>query len=276
MWIESHQEIARHPKTRRLALKLGVSRAAAIGHLHLLWWWAVDYAQDGNLTGVEPEIIAEEAMWDGDPAVFVQAMVESEWLDTSDGRMTIHDWHDYAGKLIEARRKDAERKREARHSHEPPTDPPPSNGRPSEVRAPSVVTVPNPTVPNRTEDAPTGAAPPLALVPIRAVPKVPTENQRRQRAMFGAIVARFGEPLNKAYKGKYERAAGDLVRAGVDPDEFDHLCDVAEERWPFEVTPLGIAGNVRELRAPPKQGGDAAMHRLRNAYLNRAAREEAG
>src|SRR5687767_5633894 len=48
-WIESHQEIARHPKTRKLARLLGGSVPTAIGHLHLLWWWAVDYAEDGWL-----------------------------------------------------------------------------------------------------------------------------------------------------------------------------------------------------------------------------------
>ena len=34
----------------KLARRLGVSLPAAIGHLHLLWWWAMDYAQDGDLT----------------------------------------------------------------------------------------------------------------------------------------------------------------------------------------------------------------------------------
>lgn len=277
MWIESHQEIARHPKTRRLALKLGVSRAAAIGHLHLLWWWAVDYAQDGDLTGIEAETIAEEAMWDGDPVLFVQALGESGWLDEQDGRRMVHDWYEYAGKLIETRQKDAQRKRDARSGDRPPSPEPPSGGHPADILAPSDVTVPNRTVPNPTTTrTPNGAArPALALFTLRAVPKVPSEKQRQQRAMYGAILARFGEPLNKLYKGKYERAAGDLIKAGVEPDEFGRLCDIAEERWPFEVTPLGIAGNVRELRAPPKGGGDAAMQRLHNAYLSRS-REEAG
>ena len=48
-WIESHQELANHPKTKRFKRALGISTPQAIGHLHLLWWWALDYAQDGSL-----------------------------------------------------------------------------------------------------------------------------------------------------------------------------------------------------------------------------------
>ena len=48
-WIKSYQDLGRHPKTSRLARTLGISRPAAIGHWHLLWWWALDYAKDGDL-----------------------------------------------------------------------------------------------------------------------------------------------------------------------------------------------------------------------------------
>jgi hypothetical protein len=43
-WIEAHQELAHHPKIRRLARELGVPKAQAIGHLLMLWLWAVSYA----------------------------------------------------------------------------------------------------------------------------------------------------------------------------------------------------------------------------------------
>ena len=49
-WIESHQELRHHYKTKRLARELKVTVAAAIGHLHCLWWWAIDFAPDGDLS----------------------------------------------------------------------------------------------------------------------------------------------------------------------------------------------------------------------------------
>lgn len=41
-WIESHQTLSRHRKTLRAAALLHVDRHKMIGHLHELWWWALD------------------------------------------------------------------------------------------------------------------------------------------------------------------------------------------------------------------------------------------
>lgn len=110
-WIESHQGLGRHIKTKRFARKLGVTVPAAIGHLHLLWWWAMDNLPDGNLSEMESEDIADEMMFDGDSENLVDALIESGFVDVIDEQNFIHDWHDYIGKLVEKREKDAERKR---------------------------------------------------------------------------------------------------------------------------------------------------------------------
>jgi len=52
-WIESNQEVGRHPKTKKLARLLDISVVTAVGHLHYLWWWALDFAQEGVLTKFE-------------------------------------------------------------------------------------------------------------------------------------------------------------------------------------------------------------------------------
>lgn len=106
MWIESHQGLARHPKLKQLARRLGTTPRDAIGVLHLLWWWALDYAQDGDLTRHDPDDVADACWWDGDPAALLGALAAAGFVD-ADGR--IHDWHVYAGKLIDRRRADAER-----------------------------------------------------------------------------------------------------------------------------------------------------------------------
>lgn len=109
-WIESHQSLGRHPKLVRLAGKLRIHKAQAIGHLHYLWWWALDYAPKGNVSAFTPAEISAGAEWPGEPGLFHDALRDG-WIDT-DGM--IHDWWFYAGKLLEQREKDRERKREYR------------------------------------------------------------------------------------------------------------------------------------------------------------------
>ena len=118
-WLQSHQGLARHPKTKRFARLLGISVPQAIGHLHLLWWWALDYASDGDLTPFELEDIADAGGWEGDAEAFMRALIDAKgpsghgFVDNGPD-LQIHDWEEYAGRLIEQRVKNAERMKEAR------------------------------------------------------------------------------------------------------------------------------------------------------------------
>lgn len=114
-WIESHQELARHPKTKRLARLLGCSMPSAIGHLHLLWWWATDYAADGDLSAFPPEELADALLWDRDPQALIDGLQQARFLDG----LQIHDWDDYAGRLAERRFANAQRMRRARSEAAP-------------------------------------------------------------------------------------------------------------------------------------------------------------
>lgn len=114
-YIESHQELARHPKTRRLARVLGISLPTAVGHLQFLWWWAMDYAQDGDLSRYDAADIADAALWEGDAEVFLEALIDcgpgggAGFVDRTEAGRALHDWHEYGGKLHAERRKNAER-----------------------------------------------------------------------------------------------------------------------------------------------------------------------
>src|SRR5690606_34760670 len=118
-WIESHQELRHHPKTKRLARRLGISVPAAIGHLHCLWWWALDYAPDGDISDYDAEDIADAAMWDGDPQEFLSALIEcgpgagAGFIERDEHGMRLHDWDDY-GNEHKVRQEAAERKRRSR------------------------------------------------------------------------------------------------------------------------------------------------------------------
>lgn len=113
-WIESHQGLRGHPKTKKLVRRLKSSAAIIVGHLHFIWWWALDFAQDGEITQFDPEDIADACDWSGDPEEFFNALVDAGFIDKVEHRYFLHDWYDYAGKLIELRKKDAERKRNSR------------------------------------------------------------------------------------------------------------------------------------------------------------------
>lgn len=127
-WIESHQELLRHKKTLRLARFLGASLPQVIGHLHILWWWALDYAPTGDLSDLSAADITEAAHWDGDSDLFLQALIDSGFVDSDEEGLTLHDWHEYAGRLIERRKADAERKRKSQESRRA------SAGTPQELR----------------------------------------------------------------------------------------------------------------------------------------------
>lgn len=109
-WIESHQTLRDHPKTRRLARSVG-SLPAAIGHLHCLWWWCIDYAPDGDLSIFDDADIADAAEWDGDAGQFIEALTDAGFM-TPDRH--VHDWYDYAGRLIVRRERNRARMRAAR------------------------------------------------------------------------------------------------------------------------------------------------------------------
>ena len=114
-WIELHQSLTTHKKTRRLAraLGLGVPQGIpqTIGHLCLFWLWCVDGTEDGSLADLDAQDIADAAGWMGDPDVFLDAMIASDFIEkTSDG-LEIHDWKDYIGRLLEQRKETREKER---------------------------------------------------------------------------------------------------------------------------------------------------------------------
>lgn len=117
-WIESHDTLGAHPKTRKLARALGISRVQAVGHLQFFWWWAMSYAEDGILTKFDALDIATGAEWEGDEETFVAALQSAGFIERyTNGETVIHDWQDYGGKLVRRKVANAERMRNARAEH---------------------------------------------------------------------------------------------------------------------------------------------------------------
>jgi len=153
-WIESHQSLGQHPKTIRLAGLLKVRVPEAVGLLQFLWWWALDYAADGQVAVADQQVVARACQWHGPPAKFWDALSEVGFVEPSERpeAWKIHDWMDYAGRLVERRAANAARMKAARAQHVQglPTEP---------TGAPLQGAPPTPTPPHQNNSAPFEAAP---------------------------------------------------------------------------------------------------------------------
>lgn len=111
-WIEVHQALRGHRKTLALRRQLGMeSDAQAIGHLVCLWLWTLDNAPDGDLSEMDDATIAYGADFPEERAEeFVKALQKARFLDGK----CIHNWEEYAGRLIAIRESNRERARKAR------------------------------------------------------------------------------------------------------------------------------------------------------------------
>ena len=117
-WIKSDQSLANHPKLILLARALGISKVEALGHLHLLWYWVLEYADDGELKYLD--LIPDACEWSGDQQVFLDALIKYGVIDTTydpEDNFTeyhVHDWLDYSGALYEKRLYNRLKKQESR------------------------------------------------------------------------------------------------------------------------------------------------------------------
>lgn len=105
-WIESHQSLLKHKKTLRVVSILRVDQFKLIGHLHALWWWALDnIGSDGYLDDLSDFELASGAEWPGDPTEFVAALTKAGFIEEGPEGRYLHDWHDYAGTFLGKREK---------------------------------------------------------------------------------------------------------------------------------------------------------------------------
>jgi DnaD/phage-associated family protein len=100
-WIELHQNIRDNKKTMRLSKLLKINKVQTVGHLVFLWLWSLDNCQDGDLSKLTEDEISDAAGWDGESRLFIDSLKTAGWIDKE--TMEIHDWFEYAGKLIAQR-----------------------------------------------------------------------------------------------------------------------------------------------------------------------------
>jgi hypothetical protein len=113
-WIESHQALAHHPKTLRLAAELKCGIPASIGYVHLLWYWCLDYAHDGVVDVSMRDQVEGACYWRGKAGVLWNAFVQAGFVEVIESGVQVHDWMDYAGRLIQKRAANVDRVRNMR------------------------------------------------------------------------------------------------------------------------------------------------------------------
>lgn len=123
-WIQVHQQLKDHRKLLAAADELEIEPAHMLGLLISFWLWALDNAPSGSLEGISSRMIARAAQWSGNPDELVSALKSAELLDEEpDGKLEIHDWYEYTGKLIDQREaeKNRSRRRRAAAAAAPPS-----------------------------------------------------------------------------------------------------------------------------------------------------------
>ena len=98
-WIEYHSTLKNHPKVRAICVELGIKKTEALGILGCLWTWALDYAEDGDLSKYPPEIVEEGCEWEGEKGRLFESL-KGKFIDQD---LKIHDWLDFAGKYLHAK-----------------------------------------------------------------------------------------------------------------------------------------------------------------------------
>lgn len=110
-WIQVDETLRDHRKTCALADALDIDDYAAVGLMVCLWMWALTNAEDGDLDVFPPRVIARACCWPGSAVDLVKALKAAGFVD-EDGR--IHDWAQYAGRLMDRRARNRERMRAVR------------------------------------------------------------------------------------------------------------------------------------------------------------------
>lgn len=292
-WIPSHTNIGSHPKTRRAARIAECSVPTMVGHLHLLWHWAMGVAPDGDLARFDAYDLAEAAMWAGDPEQFVRALREcgpgdSHGFLRDDG--TLNDWAEYGGKC-HAKSQAGKKAADARWAKQragkvnPPDLPLDATAmqtqcdrnaderRGEETRNP---TTRSQAYPQRDADAPdageveveAAAQPELMPEPLTG-PSTSRADDEQQFLRTARLIADAVAEANGARTGGYARQVANRICTG------DAASDLAERRLIHDRLAAGETPEAIAASWPSQPNALAGPNRPTVAPYDRAAAEVA-
>lgn len=122
-WIQMRQSLPTHKKTRRLVRALNLPYPDGIpqivGHLCMFWLWCAGNTDNGDLTDLTAQDIADAAAWTGDAETFRQALIDCGFIDTDYQGTCAHDFESHTDKAVIARETDRQRKAQRRQATKP-------------------------------------------------------------------------------------------------------------------------------------------------------------
>jgi len=147
-WIESHQKLKEDARLFDLMTALGWSKAEVIGRLHMLWWWCVDHAEDGDLRKFNDAHLALAVELNADQGKpFIEALLTSGFCER-EPYFRLHNWWKFVRRFMQQRYKDTPdrwKRIEALYDRVTVSVTVPVTGPVTQE------TLPNRTIPNRTE-----------------------------------------------------------------------------------------------------------------------------
>lgn len=210
-WIPVHQTLLRHRKMIILATSLNMPRQHMAGCLIALWTWAIDNAPSGKLGDLPVEVVAFAAEWDGEAASFYSALQRAGFVDP-DGK--IHDWEEYAGKLINQRNANADRMKKVRAANVQRTSE--THAKTNTKRAANVSR--KSTVENSREEKSTEEGD----ITILSGADAP---ERGRNPHWDSLVSGIGiVPSTEGERSRYGKVIADLRRDGVTPKQIEAAC----------------------------------------------------
>jgi len=238
-WLELHQTLWTHRKTLQMAAVLNIPPIYAAAHMAHLWCWALDNAENGDLSGLDPSVIAVAAGWTGEPDTFVQAALAVGYFEKADdGGITIHDWHDYAGRLMDDRAAERERSRRRREEAKKKK----TSGRPVVDQRSTGDTVPYRTVHNQDlrSSAATTIDPTVpAAVEAAAAAEGETSKPNEAAARHAA--------LNRI-EGVFAQFTGRLIPSPKDMEDMREALRLCRGDAEFVVKAMGAVSNAYKPR----------------------------
>lgn len=93
-FIKSPKTLALDPRIRKAARLTQTAVPSMIGHVHLIWYWSLDFAKDGDFTDFEAWMIEDVAMWTGEAGLLYVALFDADLLyeDEDNGDISLVDW----------------------------------------------------------------------------------------------------------------------------------------------------------------------------------------
>lgn len=102
--VQSREIIRDDPRTLALIRELGIEPVAAIGYLHLFWWWVQCYSPDGDISIMAHHVEAA-CQWHGNEGEFIAAMCNCGWILNEGSMYYAADWEETRGRTGENRAK---------------------------------------------------------------------------------------------------------------------------------------------------------------------------